>query len=146
MALIVLTILKSQVIINNRWQLYDVAYRDSAGLQVTYQTYVPVANKKRGGTNKPTSRYSYSPVYVPMYVAFRYVAWDSQAGPINPKTGQPYGEIVSGPLSRVIKIIHKDHPFLLDYYASSTIGKPCAYINPNHVPLELQCMFETHLP
>ena len=81
-----------------------------------------------------------------MYVAFRYVAWDANAGPINPNTGLPYGEIVSGPLSRVIKIIPKNEPFLLDYYASSVNGLPCAYINPNHVPIQLKCMFETHIP
>jgi hypothetical protein len=129
----------------NRWELYGVEYRNSLGVQATYSTYVPVANK-RSQINRPTSRYSYSPVYVPMYVAFRYVAWDASAGPIDPSTGSPYGEIVSGPLSRVVKIIHHNEPFLLDYYASSVYGLPCAYINPKHVPTQLNCMFETHLP
>ena len=81
-----------------------------------------------------------------MYVAFRYVAWDATAGPIRASTGLPYGEIVSGPLSRVVKIIHKDAPFIIDYTASALYGNPCAIINPNHVPTDLRCMFETHLP
>jgi hypothetical protein len=131
--------------ISGRWQEFLVKYRDASGQEDDYYTYVPSANK-RSQKNLPTSRFAYSPVYIPMYVAFRYVAWDGNAGPINPVTGLHYGEIVSGPLSRVIKIIHHKAPFMLDYAASALYGNPCAFINPLHVPTQLKCMFETHLP
>ena len=106
---------------------------------------MPIAKKLNPG-DKATSRYSYSPAYTPMYVAFRYVAWDAGGGPINPATGNPYGEIVSGPLSKVVKILHKNVPFIVDAAASATYGAPCAYINGMHVPTVLHCMIETHLP
>ena len=105
-----------------------------------------LGSNKRSFMNEPTSRFAYASVYTPMYVAFRYVGWDPNAGPINPNTGIPYGEIVSGPLSRVVKIIHRHAPFMLDYPASALIGAPCAQINGAHVPEKLRCMFETHLP
>jgi hypothetical protein len=119
---------------------WDVAYADAGTGSVNYlNTLIPINGKKVAGRNSPTSRYAYSPYYTPIYVAFRYILYNSTYN-----SGR--GQIVSGPLSRVIKVSHEDFPFEPDYVRSNLYGIPVANINPAHVAENLQCWFETRLP
>jgi hypothetical protein len=125
--------------LNSRFYGANVAYRNQDGNDSDIDTIVPVYGSKNTSKNVATNRYPYSSIYTPLYVAFRYIAWVSSAN-------GGLGQIVSGPLSRVIKVVHKDFPFKYDYNASGIFGVPCASISDKYSMTELQCFFETRLP
>lgn len=133
--------------LNSRFYQANVEYRDTSGtLQTLANTFIPVYGSRSAGKNRATSRFAYSPFYTPLYVAFRYIVWNPNGGPIDPDTEAPYGEIISGPLSRVVKIGHEQFPFNYDYAASSIYGVPCASISGLYDATVLRCLFETRVP
>jgi hypothetical protein len=127
-------------VLYGRYMYWDVAYADAGtGSVNTLNTLIPINGKRVTGKNVPTNRYAYSPFYTPTYIAFRYILYNSTYN-------DGRGQIVSGPLSRVIKVSHADFPFEPDYVRSNLYGIPVANINPAHVAENLQCWFETRLP
>ena len=132
--------------LNSRYYERTVEYRDTTNTVVSLDTIIPVYGSKSPSKDSPTSRFAYSPLYTPLYVAFRYIVWNPNGGGTNPNTELPYGEILSGPLSRVVKISHQQFPFNYDYTASSYYGVPCANISALYDKWHLQCFFETRLP
>jgi hypothetical protein len=126
--------------LNNRFHMDGVAYRDAANNSQQYlTTIVPSVGYNRGGSNNATSRYPYSPRYTPYYIAFRYI----QA--IYNTEIERY-EISSGPLSKIVKISHAYHPFSYNFEASSIYGNPVCNISQQYTQLNLECWFETRLP
>lgn len=127
--------------LNGRYFLKDVAYRDSNGVQQLQNCLIPLSGYYKGGKNKPTNRFAYSPFYQRMYVAFRYVVFD-------PKANGNRGQIYSGPLSKTIKISPKVFPFQDDYNSNIIIGLPTCYIHPNYAAnkFNLKANFETNVP
>lgn len=125
--------------INGRFTYHEVKYRGATNTIVSLNTYIPISGKRGSGKNRPTSRFAYSPYYTPLYIAFRYVVWD-------PSANGGAGQILSGPLSRVIKITHSKFPFLTDPYLSTIYNIPIASISPHYVENTMQCWFEKRLP
>jgi hypothetical protein len=127
----------------NRFYAENVIYRGTTGARLILNTLIPAVGHNKAGSNKPTGRYAYSPWYTPMYIAFRYILWDPNANIVGEL---PRGQIISGPLSRVVKISHTFFPFNFNYPASAYIGNPTTDISPNHNAKDLRCQFETKLP
>ena len=103
--------------LNSRFYMANIWYRDVNGTaQSLNDVPIPVYGSTSAGKNsfsKLSSRYPYVSAYTPLYVAFRYILWNPNGGPINPSTSAPYGEIISGPLSNVICVTHKYFPFYI---------------------------------
>lgn len=125
--------------LNSRFYGEEIAYRETDNLISSLSTYIPVYGSRSSGKNVVKSRYPYSSLYTPLYVAFRYIVWDELA---NGERGQ----IISGPLSRIVKVVHRDFPFKYDFNASSLYGNACASISSKYNLNEFQCFFETRLP
>ena len=144
--------------LNGRFEFYDVAYRSATSpTQSTIQflnTLIPNSGKSKVGRNVPTGRFPYSPYYTPYYCAFRYIQWIPNVHP-RPSGGGYYGQIVSGPLSKVIKVTGLKFPFEIDYLKSATqlsLGIPSPVpvcdINPSSLTFynRLKCDWESNLP
>jgi len=131
--------------LNGRFEFYDVKYRDTTGATASIETLIPSTGKSRVGRNRPTNRFAYSPFYTPYYCAFRYIQWI-------PTANGGRGQIVSGPLSRVIKVTGLNFPFQVDYQQSAVLGFPVCDIstqwtsNPSDSYRKLKCDWESNLP
>jgi hypothetical protein len=125
--------------LNARFGVFSVGYRDysSPSTITTTNCLIPISGRYSAGKNKPTNRFSYSPFLTPMYICFRYIIWD-------PNANSGRGQIISGPLSRTIKITNKEFPFLPDFTTPESAYIPVAKINPNWVGKEfmLKCNME----
>jgi hypothetical protein len=130
--------------LNGRFTVTNVNYRSTSGVGSSLQNLV-VPISRRASQSGIGSRFPYSSVYAPLYAAFRYIAWDPNAN-----GGQ--GQIISGPLSKVIKVSHEQFPFNYSFtnFAgaatcttvwSGTSGGPIE--GPNS---QLKCWIETRLP
>jgi hypothetical protein len=120
--------------LNNRFHEYNVRYRNTIGDSDDLLTIIPSVGYSRGGANRATNRYAYSPYYTPYYIAFRYIVYTAD------------NKIISGPLSNIVKITHKYMPFKYDYDLSNQSGLPVANINNIYNKTELKCWLETKLP
>jgi len=136
--------------LNGRFEFYDVAYRFPTSTTQSTTSYlntlIPNSTKGRVGPNSPTKRFPYSPYYTPYYCAFRYIQWI-------PSANGGRGQIVSGPLSKVIKVTGLRFPFQTNYQKSATQlpnSIPVCEINPlwfnsgNY--RRLKCDWESNLP
>ena len=130
---------------NGRFEFFNVQYRDTTGATASIETLIPSTGKSRAGRNRPTGRFAYSPYYTPYYCAFRYIQWI-------PTTNGGRGQIVSGPLSKVIKVTGFNFPFQVDYQQSAVLGFPVCDISTQWTshPLDsyrmLKCDWESNLP
>jgi hypothetical protein len=127
-----------------RFEYYGVNYRDSSNTAQTFNTLIPSSGKRRAGSNTATNRYAYSPYYTPYYCAFRYIQWI-------PSANGGKGQIVSGPLSKIIKVTGNEFPFQTNYVKSAQFGVPVCDINPifEDSPdriYELKCNWESNVP
>jgi hypothetical protein len=136
--------------LNGRFEFHDVTYRDITGSNTSINTLIPISGKNKGGRDRPTGRFAYSPYYTPYYCAFRYIQWIPN---VNPRPGGGYyGQIVSGPLSKVIKVTGLNFPFQVDYQQSAVLGFPVCDISIQWTthPLDsyrrLKCDWESNLP
>ena len=131
--------------LKGRFEFYDVNYKDTTGATASILTLIPSTGKRKGGKNRGTSRFAYSPFYTPYYCAFRYIQWI-------PTANGGKGQIVSGPLSRVIKVTGLNFPFQVDYQQSAILGFPVCDIstqwtsNPVDSYRRLKCDWESNLP
>ena len=125
--------------LNGRFITENVHYRDITGTDQTLSCVVPISCRKVVGANKPTNRFAYSPYFTPMYIAFRYIYYE-------PSANDNKGQIISGPLSRTIKISARRFPFPPDYYNSGLIGLPVTTPYAHYAPTELKCWIENNLP
>jgi hypothetical protein len=128
-----------------RFQFWGVAYADNiTGAVQSLDVLIPVSGKRRAGSNTPTSRFAYSPFYTPYYCAFRYIQWI-------PSANGGKGQIVSGPLSKIIKVTGDNFPFSTDYVKSAELGYPVCGIsvpfaaNPESYR-RLKCNWESNVP
>jgi hypothetical protein len=132
---------------NGRFTVEDVDYRGTSGGTLQIENLVVPVIRRRQNAAAGGARFPYSSMYTPLYAAFRYIAWD-------PNANAGRGQIISGPLSRVIKISHKVFPFDYDWAASGLHGVACAnavWSGTSGGPIEglnseLKCWFETRLP
>jgi hypothetical protein len=128
--------------LHNRFTVVGINYRNALGSIQDIDIAHPVQRRKVYGT-MPSGRFSYSPGYTPMYIAFRYIMYNESSR-----------SFVSGPLSRVVKVTLNRHPFILNQAATVSVGKPCCDISEFYTgefgdPFaykRLKCMFETKLP
>ena len=120
--------------LHNRLQYHDVNYREVGGGSQMLNTLIPVTGKRKSSKNTATKKFCYSPYYSAIYMAFRYIQW-------NPHANNDGGQIISGPLSKTIKISHADFPFKYSQQDSIIQGLPVCNINPEHDPLVLQTWF-----
>lgn len=129
--------------LTGRFEYYDVAYHDASGNQAQLFTLIPSQGKSRGGANRPTTRFAYSSYLTPYYFAFRYIQW-------LPNANGGLGQIISGPLSKTLKITPYYFPFNTDYVLSQQFGYPVSSINPDFISgdgyYRLKCNWETNLP
>ena len=127
---------------HNRFEFTDVNYRDITGNTASYlNMLVPSTSKRDRGKNEATNRFAYSPWYTPYYCAFRYIQWI-------PSANGGKGQIVSGPLSKIIKITNRFHPFQPNYVQSALVGKPVSEINSMWYTYYnyLKCSWESNVP
>ena len=126
--------------LHNRHDFMGVNYNNTAGTQSFVNLLCPTANK-RYGNYQPGKTFGYAGRYRPYYFCFRYIMFDDKAN-----------NWVSGPLSKIVKLTHKVHPFVRDYQASALIGRQANRIDPNFVvtPVtfvnDMACQFETRTP
>ena len=128
--------------LNGRFEYYDIAYRDITNSTSTLNILIPSVTKSRAGKNRPTNRYSYSSYLTPYYFAFRYIYWIP---------GLNGGEIISGPLTKTLKITNYHFPFSNNYLLSAQYGSPIAEISSGFLSdvdsfRKLKCNWESNLP
>ena len=132
--------------LNGRFTTETVDYRGTSGIiQSLENLVIPVT--RRDSNSNVGARFPYSSKYTPLYAAFRYIAWD-------PNVNGGLGQIISGPLSKVIKVSHKKFPFMYDWAASGLHNYACAstlWSGTSGGPIEgpnseLKCWIETRLP
>ena len=125
-----------------RFEFHDVRYMNTTGATSSLlNTLIPSSGKNKTGTNRPTNRFAYSPYYRPYYCAFRYIQWI-------PTANGGKGQIVSGPLSKIIKVTGLNFPFQTDYQQSAVLGFPVCSINTLWAATynELKCSWVSSLP
>ena len=128
-----------------RFEFFDVAYADNiTGSQQVLNVLIPSGGKRKAGTNTPTNRFPYSPFYTPYYCAFRYIQWI-------PSANGGKGQIVSGPLSKIIKVTGDNFAFSTDYINSAVFGYPVCSISTSFVAnpdsyRRLKCNWESNVP
>lgn len=122
--------------LHNRFKLFSVGYNNnSSGDLPALACVIPVS---RSTYSKGFKRFAYAPSYTPLYIAFRYIMWDTEANGGN-------GDFISGPLSRVVKITALHHPFIQTHLSDEfATCEP----NPNFIEnsTALKCTIETKLP
>jgi hypothetical protein len=126
------------------FEFWDVAYRDITGSNNYLNVLIPSGGKRKAGSNKPTNRFAYSPFYTSYYCAFRYIQWV-------PTANGGKGQIVSGPLSKIIKVTGDNFPFSTDYINSAVFGYPVCSISTSFVAnpdsyRRLKCNWESNVP
>lgn len=115
-------VIKAYEMLNNRFHLQDVIWRSLSEDENHEDILVPSVGYSRAGKNKATSMFPYSAYLTPYYVAFRYI----QYLPDN-------DSVISGPLSNIVKIIHKNHPFVKSGGLNPTATLSNTWeINKNH--------------
>lgn len=116
--------------LNGRFTQKNIKYNTGADTVSVIDTLIPL-----GGTRGYISkRFGYSSLYRPFRIAFRYIMWDNNAG-----------RIVSGPLSKTVKIWHERFPFFVDHVASTIAQKTVLTLNPvfaNGSNINLKCWLE----
>ncbi len=100
--------------LHNRFHEDTVAYRDIEEEQLYQDIIIPSVGYNRAGKNRPTNKFPYSARLTPYYVAFRYFRYH----PVD-------NSFSSGPLSTIVKITFKHHPFV-----KIPGAKICAELNP----------------
>jgi hypothetical protein len=127
-----------------RFEYYGIGYRTTLNTLGTFSALIPSSGKRRAGGNIATPRFSYSPFYTPYYCAFRYIQWI-------PSANGGKGQIVSGPLSKILKVTGEYFPFQTNYVKSAQFGAPVCDINPILVAAPdyiyfLKCNWESNVP
>jgi hypothetical protein len=117
-----------------RFEYGDVAYYNSSTYNPSspsievLNTLIPISGKRNAGQTYPNPstnvRFSYSSRYTPLYCAFRYIQW-------LPNANGGLGQIISGPLSKTLKITGYFHPFQVNYIQSAQYGLPVADVAQN---------------
>ena len=117
--------------IDNRHCKVKVNYKDINGV-ASALTALCVAQRISKRPANPGRKYSYSGRYMPFYCGFRYVTLDTEAN-------DGKGQMISGPLTKILKIVHKQHPFLDDASASIIQSRKVCSINPLFKDNEMEC-------
>jgi uncharacterized repeat protein (TIGR03803 family) len=124
--------------LNGRFIYYPVEYQDTTNSLTGIDAVVPMVGRRKLG-KRPTSRFAYSPVYTPLYVCFRYIQWI-------PSANGGKGQIIEGPMSKIIKVMSEQFAFNVNYSLSAVYGTPVADISPFFDPWRLNCYFESNVP
>lgn len=121
--------------LNGYFALNNVQYRtqlspfeDFSDVRCLYPYFAPQTHGQTIGAG-----YSYSSIYSPLYIAFRYILWDANAN-------NGLGEFISGPLSKTVAIAAPVHPFITNKNNANVL-QPLASINPNFTSTQLKCWF-----
>jgi uncharacterized repeat protein (TIGR03803 family) len=124
--------------LNGRFIYDDILYQDTTNTENYIQSVIPILGRRKLG-KRPTSRFAYSPKYTPLYVCFRYIQWI-------PSTNNGRGQIIEGPMSKIIKVMSEQFAFNVNYSLSAIYGRPVTDISPNFDPWRLNCYFESNVP
>ena len=124
--------------LNGRFTYWDVEYQDTSNNLAAINAVIPMSGRRKLG-KRPTSRFAYSPTYTPLYICFRYIQWI-------PTANNGRGQIIEGPMSKIIKIMNEQFAFNVNYSLSAIYGRPVADISPNFDPWRLNCYFESNVP
>ena len=120
-----------------------ITYANTSGGESTFDSWYPSYRIQSG--NNPTTRFAYGSMFSPMYVAFRYIAWDASANGSS-------GAFMSGPLSPIIAIAPRIFPFTQDPVSTQILGWPTVYLSRVYVDApelydnDLKCWFVNRLP
>jgi hypothetical protein len=120
-----------------------IYYANTSGGVSTFDSWYPSYRSTVG--NSPTGRFAYGATFSPMYVAFRYIAWDANAN-------GGLGAFISGPLSPIVAIGPQIFPFVQDPISTLSLGSPTAYLSQAYIDLpgsynnNLKCWFVNRLP
>jgi hypothetical protein len=127
--------------LHGRFTRRDVKYRDASGTIATATGVIVPNTLKHTKGRKPSDRFAYSNWVRPLYVAFRYILWDSAANGGD-------GQIFAGPVSKTLVVSTRHFPFDNNWGASGLYGVPCADINTSWSGKknEMHCWFATKLP
>lgn len=122
--------------LHNRMSQIGIRYWDAATNTDMTQDALTVAQWMRATwLNYAQNKFWYSPRYRPLYFKFRYI--------MKADDGYSY---VSWPLTPVIKLAQKEHPFDFDPIASWVNWRTSVNLNAWADPWEAQCRFGTRLP
>jgi uncharacterized repeat protein (TIGR03803 family) len=124
--------------LNGRFIYWAVEYQDTSNNLTSINAVIPTVGRRKIG-KRPTSRFAYSPAYTPLYVCFRYIQWI-------PSANGGKGQIVEGPMSKIIKVMSEQFAFNVNYSLSAIYGRPVADISPFFDPWRLNCYFESNVP
>jgi len=120
-----------------------IYYANTSGGVSTFDSWYPSYRSTVG--NSPTGRFAYGATFSPMYVAFRYIAWNSSANGGS-------GAFISGPLSPIVAIGPQIFPFVQDPISTANLGAPTAYLSQAYIDdpglynNNLKCWFMNRLP
>jgi hypothetical protein len=118
-----------------------VNYLDVTANDASFPSWYPAYNIAQ--SSGYSRRFAYGNNFCPMYIAFRYIAW-------NPDGNGGLGAFISGPLSQVIAVGPRFFPFV--QVQNSTFGFPVASLSSVYVETpgvhdnELSCWFANRLP
>lgn len=120
------------ICLNNHFVERQVPYIDLNNNEQTVSLIVP--SKKSSDAIGEKNRHPYSRRYKPLYVAFRYIQW-------LPNANNGKGQIVSGPLSKTIRVRNNFFPFYIDHFQSSFYNRPVCQLNEDFNKLDFMCFY-----
>ena len=125
---------------NGMFTQQNVEYNTIAGAYATANLLctTPAPRRKTAATNGG-ERFAYRSTYQPLYVAFRYVAFD-------PKGNNNLGRFISGPLSKIVTVSNQIFPFIPQPLYNAVYGYPTCIPHPDYDKQILKCWFENRLP
>lgn len=121
--------------LKNRHVLRSVNYNDAPTINSSSINLLIPTQRIRTAGVKATGTFGYSGQYRPYYFAFRYIMFDEKSN-----------NWISGPLTRVVKLAHKIHPFSRNMTVTASQGMAYNDIDPLFNADEMACWFETRLP
>ena len=131
---------------NGMFTQQNVEYNTTEGidpltLRPTVANLLCTTPAPRRGTARGAygNRFAYKSTYQPLYVAFRYVAFDASGS-----SGQ--GSFISGPLSKIVTISNRIFPFTPQPRFNALLGYPTCITNPQYDKQILKCWFENRIP
>ena len=121
--------------LNGRFSKFDVNYKEYPSGDSSISTLVPLTRACALG--KISGSKGYSAIYTSLRVAFRYIIWD-------PEANSGRGNIISGPLSKVLVIQNAKFPFVLNW-PNLANGGGRRYTLSGWDKYTLRCSFENML-
>jgi hypothetical protein len=132
---------------NGMFTQQEVYYYTTEGNNDILSTLCTIPAPKRESNNQISygigyigkGRFAYQSTYQPLYIAFRYIAFD-------PKGNNGKGRFISGPLSKVVTVSNERFPFVPQPKFNALHGYATCIPNEDYKLNVLKCWFENRLP